>query len=106
MGAEPPDTSRGARLWDELRSFVSRDPDLARYMQLSFEEFHRRGEWPNIEQLQKRLLRAGDHIDLYAEYPENWARIRYESSPSVIWPSPASRYATAPRKSAVTSSGY
>lgn len=66
MSAEPPDTSRGARLWDELRSFVSRDPDLARYMQLSFDEFHRRGEWPSIEQLQKRLLRAGDHIDLYA----------------------------------------
>src|SRR5438105_15681604 len=35
-------------------------------MQLSFDHFHQIGAWPNVERLQRRLLRDGDHIDLYS----------------------------------------
>ncbi|HEX2646073.1 MAG TPA: hypothetical protein VHO95_02495, partial [Candidatus Dormibacteraeota bacterium] len=37
-----------------------------RYLQLAFEPFHSSGEWADIEKLQRRLLRDGDSIDIYA----------------------------------------
>jgi predicted nucleotide-binding protein len=49
-----------------LAEAIETDHALARYMQLSFDHFHQDGTWPNIERLQKRLLRDGDPIDLYS----------------------------------------
>lgn len=60
------DRATDAGLWRELAETVAADHELARYMQLSFDHFHQVGAWPNVERLQKRLLRDGDHIDLYS----------------------------------------
>lgn len=58
--------SASDELWRELAQAVEADHALAKYMQLSFDHFHQDGAWPNIERLQKKLLRDGDPMDLYS----------------------------------------
>jgi predicted nucleotide-binding protein len=53
-------------MWREVQELVRSDPELRRYMQLSFDAFHPTGDWPDVEKLQRRLLRDHDQLDLYA----------------------------------------
>src|SRR5258708_1459416 len=52
--------------WLELKELVANDSDLRRYLDLSFKPFHSTGEWPDIEKLQRQLLRDHEHVDLYS----------------------------------------
>jgi hypothetical protein len=52
-------------IWQELQELVAGDPELQRYMQLSFNSFHSTGNWPDIERLQRQLLREHEPLDLY-----------------------------------------
>jgi predicted nucleotide-binding protein len=56
----------GADTWQTVRDFVAADPELQRYMQLSFDAFHQTGDWPDVEKLQRQLLREDGSLDLYA----------------------------------------
>jgi predicted nucleotide-binding protein len=51
--------------WRQLQQIVAADPDLRRYLELSFESFHSTGDWPDVEKLQRQLLREREHLDLY-----------------------------------------
>ena len=55
---------RGA--WQQIQERISMDSELGRYMQLSFDAFHSSAEWPDIERLQRQLVRQNDSLDLYA----------------------------------------
>ncbi len=61
-------TSEGPNAPDsllQLQQLVANDPDLRRYLGLSFESFHSTGEWPDVEKLQRQLLRDRERVDLY-----------------------------------------
>lgn len=51
--------------WLQLQQLVAADPDLQRYLELSFKSFHSTGEWPDVEKLQRQLLREREQLDLY-----------------------------------------
>jgi hypothetical protein len=63
---EMSENNPGADTWQTVRDFVAADPELQRYMQLSFDAFHQTGDWPDVEKLQRQLLRENDSLDLYA----------------------------------------
>lgn len=52
--------------WPELQELVAGDDALRRYLELSFRAFHATGDWPDVEKLQRHLLREREDIDLYA----------------------------------------
>jgi predicted nucleotide-binding protein len=51
--------------WRQLQQLVVADPDLHRYLELCFRSFHSTGDWPDVERLQRQLLREHEHLDLY-----------------------------------------
>jgi hypothetical protein len=51
--------------WRQLQQLVATDSDLRRYLELSFKSFHSTGDWPDIEILQRQLLRERVSLDLY-----------------------------------------
>jgi predicted nucleotide-binding protein len=60
------DSSSNNGAWQQLQELISLDNDLGRYMQLSFDAFHTSAEWPDLERLQRQLVRQNDPLDLYS----------------------------------------
>ncbi len=52
-------------LWLRLQQLVAADPALRRYLDLCFKSLHSTGDWPDVEKLQRQLLREREKLDLY-----------------------------------------
>jgi len=66
----------------------------ARFLHLVFVEFDRSGEWPVLEELVRKVARAGEKIDLYHEVrglPPSLGRLEGERVTLMVSRSQASR---------------